>query len=194
LIPFILTLISFFKHLVGLSTLWIMVPMFLVILGIKMGIFLTLWVFFLIFLVNVIILRFILWSRNLLYTPKISFVLTINLVCFIIAFDLATSYTSFNLGVSDSIYMIMFVVVSERLISIMVSKEFSEYRRSFFHTMVIATIWFLIFSSPYIKVFLLSYPEIILALIPIDFLIWKFTWLRITEYFRFRELIKWIEE
>jgi hypothetical protein len=33
-----------------------------------------------------------------------------------------------------------------------------------------------------------------LLLIPLNFIVWKFTWLRVTEYFRFREVIKSIEE
>jgi hypothetical protein len=34
----------------------------------------------------------------------------------------------------------------------------------------------------------------ILGLIPLNFLIGKFTGLRVTEYFRFREVIKTVEE
>jgi hypothetical protein len=52
----------------------------------------------------------------------------------------------------------------------------------------------LIFSIPIIKTIILTYPELLILIIPISFLIWRFTWLRVTEYFRFKELIKSIEE
>lgn len=80
------------------------------------------------------------------------------------------------------------------MISIITSKDLLEYKESFFYTLLIGLFCYVILNINAIKVILLSYPELILLLIPINFFIGKFTGLRITEYFRFKEIIKSVEE
>ena len=80
------------------------------------------------------------------------------------------------------------------MINIITSKDLDEYKESFFYTILIPLFCYGIFQISYVKVFVLSYPEIILLLIPLNFMIGRFSWLRITEYFRFSEVIKNIEE
>jgi len=45
-----------------------------------------------------------------------------------------------------------------------------------------------------LQVFILAYPELIIICAPLSFLIGRFTGLRVTEYLRFKEIIKNIEE
>ncbi len=193
MIPFILTMISFMKHFIGISPIGITIPLFLSILFYKIGIPFTFWMIVLLFSINFFISR---WTNkyNLLYTPKISFLTTINIVCFFLALELWLRYDLFVLELTDIVYVIFFIVIAERIITIVVAKEFREYRRNLWGTILIWFFWFLLLQIPFFQVFILAYPEIIILLIPINFMIGRFTGLRVTEYLRFKEIIKNIEE
>ncbi len=193
LFPFLLTLIGFIKHFIGFSTLWIVIPSILILIFFKFW-FLTATIFFFWFIFFNIILAKIFTKYILLYTPKTSMILIINIVIFILVINMLFDYNLISLNLNNIFYMLLFIVISERIISIVLSKEFWEYKSGIFNTYFVALFIFLIFSISYLKIFLLAFPEIILVLIPINFLIWKFTGLRVTEYFRFKEVIKNMEE
>jgi hypothetical protein len=76
-----------------------------------------------------------------------------------------------TISINDITFMIFFIIVSERLINVIVSKEFSEYKGTLINTLIFSIISYLLFNLNIIKTFILSYPEIILALIPIAFII-----------------------
>lgn len=193
IIPIILTLIIFFKHFIWLSPIWIVIPLFITLLFFKLWFVVSL--FLIIFYVSLNLFLSIITDRyNLLYSPKIVFLISINIITFILFLNIWYSFWIVWLNASDILYFIIFIILSEKMINIITSKDLLEYKESFFYTLLISIICFLILSIDYIKILTLSYPEIILFLIPINFLIWKFTWLRVTEYFRFKEIINSIEE
>jgi len=57
-------------------------------------------------------------------------------------------------------------------------------------TLVLSTICYFIVSSELFRTLILSYPEIILLTVPINVALGQWGGLRITEYFRFRELLR----
>jgi hypothetical protein len=123
-----------------------------------------------------------------------AFILSINIIFFIGIINILYSLNLITLNMWDILYFIVFILLSEKMITIITSKDLWEYKESFLYTILVAMFSFWIFNITWIKVFLLSYPEVILLLIPMNFLIGKFSWLRITEYFRFKEIIKSVEE
>lgn len=193
LIPIILTIIIIFKHFIWLSPIWIVIPLFITLLFFKLGFFLTLGLIIFYVILN-LVLSVITDRYNLLYAPRMVFLITINIILFIWMINILYGLNVISLNVSDILFFIIFILLSEKMISIITSKDLWEYKESFFYTILVAIFAFGIFNITGIKVFLLSYPEVILFLIPVNFLIWKFSWLRITEYFRFKEIIKSVEE
>lgn len=192
-IPFILTLIWFFKHFIGLSPLWIIIPTIVTVLLLKIGFILGSCILLSITLLN-LLLWFTLWKYNLQYTPKMWIVTLINIFFLIIGFNILFAYNLISINTSDALFLILLIVIIERFISIVLSKELREFKWSILNTYIIGVIGFFVFQITYVNVFLLAYPEIIILLIPINLIIWKFTGLRVTEYFRFREIIKSVEE
>lgn len=193
MIPLMLTLISFLKHFIGISPIGITIPLFISILFYKIWVPFTAMILWILFLTNLIISKWI-SKYNLLYTPKISFLVTLNIVIFFLVLEYLLRYNILSLGVTDIVYVILFIVVAEKLITVIISKEFKEYKKNLFGTLLVSLIWFIVLSIPSLEVFLLAYPEVIIALAPINFLMWRFTGLRVTEYLRFKEIIKNIEE
>ncbi|MBW7954208.1 hypothetical protein H3C61_00110 [Candidatus Gracilibacteria bacterium] len=193
IIPIILIIIISFKHFIGLSPIGIIIPLFITLLFFKLGIYSTLFFIFFYVILN-IILSVITDRYNLLYAPKISFLLGINLISFILFINIISSFNLISLNFFDTLYFIIFILLSDKMINIITSKDLLEYKESFFYTLLIALFSYMILNINTIKIILLSYPEIILLTIPISFLIGKFTGLRVTEYFRFKEIIKSVEE
>ncbi len=193
IIPFLLTLISIQKHLIWLSPMWIIIPIFITILLFKIWILVSLVIISTILITNLLLSK-IINKYTLLYTPKISFITIINILTMIISINLLYSYNLLNINISDGLFIILLIVISERFITIILSKEFIEYKLNLFNTIIFALFTYFLLDLNIINTFLLAYPEIILLLIPLNFIIWRFTWLRVTEYFRFKEIIKNIEE
>lgn len=193
LIPFLFTILSFMKHFIGLSPIWIIIPISISILFIKIWL-INWWIFLLNLIIVNIILSKLLWRYNLLYTPKLSLILIINFLSFVFLINIMYSYNLLEINSSDLIYVFLLTIISERLITILLSREISSYTWSFFYTIIFSIFCFILFNFDIIKILILAYPEIIIILIPINFLIWKFTGLRLTEYFRFKEIIKSIED
>ncbi len=193
ILPAILAGISFFKHFVGFSPIGVIIPLFLTVLFFKLGYLATLVLISLYVGLNLLI-SFVTEKYNLLYTPKVGFVLTLNIIVFIMIFNLFSIFNIIPLDLWDIIYFITFIIISEKIINIILSKDILEYTTPFISTLVIASLCFVILNIDGIKLLTLAYPELILWLIPLNFLLWRFTGLRITEYFRFKEIIKSVEE
>ncbi len=193
LLPLFLTLVSFVKHMVGLSTIGSTIPVFMALLFIKLSIVFTLWILFFFLICNIIISRFI-NKYALLYTPKVACITIINLVLFMWIYQVFTYFEIIDIPLNNVVYIVLFFVIAEKLITIITSKEFREYKKSISWTVIVAFLCYILFQFDGLRVFLMAYPEWLLIFIPINFFIWRFTGLRVTEYLRFREIIKNIEE
>ncbi len=193
IIPLLLTLISFMKHFVGVSPIGIALPLFLSILFYQIGLGFTFIVLVSLFFINLWVSQWI-NKYNLLYTPKISFLMSINLIVFCIILEHVLRLGLLTLQLTDIVYMFTFIIIAERLIILVIGKEIREYRRNLLGTIFIAFLWYLMMTISSLQVILLAYPELIIFLVPINFMIGRFTWLRVTEYLRFKEVIKNIEE
>ncbi len=193
IIPLILLIIISFKHIIGFSPIWLILPLSITLIMIKL--WWELWLFLLFsFLILNFLLSFLISKLNLLYAPKMAFLVSLNIILCIIVINILQSLDLIILNFWDILFFILFIIVNERFINIIVSKDLLEYKSSFVYTVFISIVSFYLININMLKIWLLAYPEIVLIIIPLQFIIWRFTWLRVTEYFRFKEIIKSIEE
>ncbi len=193
LLPIFLTIVWVAKHFIWLSTLWSIIPVFIWLLYIKLWVVFTLGLIVFLLIVNISISK-IISKYTLLYTPKVTFITIINFLVFMWVFLIFDDMEYINIYLDDIIYIILFFVVAEKFITIIASKEFREYKKSFSGTIIVSFLCFGLFNFTTFLIFLTAYPELLLILIPFNFMLWRFTWLRITEYFRFREIVRSMEE
>lgn len=193
LLPIFLTIIGVSKHLIGISTLWSIIPVFITLLYLQIGVIFTLVLIWFLIVFNIIISKFI-SKYTLLYTPKVTFITILNLLIFMLFFQALQYFDIIQIHINNILYIILFFIVSEKLITIITSKEFREYKKSLMGTIIISLLCYSLFHFNTLLVFLTAYPEVLILLVPLNFLLGRFTWLRITEYLRFREVVKSIEE
>ena len=173
--------------------MWNILPIFIGVLMIKSWLLFTTLLIIFLFFTNVGISK-IISKYNLLYTPKISMITIINIMVFAIAFLLLSKYSPINIHMHNVLYAILFFMVAEKAITIIISKELREYSQWAVGTLMVALICFMLFHIDGVRVFLMAFPETLILLIPFNFFLGRFTGLRITEYIRFREVIKNVEE
>ena len=124
--------------------------------------------------INILISRFI-SKYTLLYTPKVSFITIINILIFMIFYNLLWFFDIVSIPIDNILYLILFFIVAEKLITIITSKEFREYKKSVTGTVIVLLLCLMIYSIEGLNVFLMAYPEILIILVPINFFLGRFT-------------------
>ena len=193
LIPFFITAVSIFKHLIWLNTLWIIIPVFLTYLMIDIGILQVISLFLILWCINICIAQY-LNRYALLYTPKISFLIVINILLYFLIWHIIEYTGIWEIPFYNLISFIFFIVIAERFLVIVTSKELLEYKSAITGTLILSISLALLSYIDILRIVLFSYPEVLIFLLPINFYLAQFTGLRFTEYLRFKEVMKEIEE
>jgi len=94
-----------------------------------------------------------------------------NLAVLMFSINLFYDYNLININISDIIFIVLFIVIAERLITLVISKEFNEYKFNLLNTIIFSLVSYFFLSISTINTVILAYPEFILALIPINFMI-----------------------
>jgi uncharacterized membrane protein len=82
------------------------------------------------------------------------------------------------------------ITLVEKFVSVQIEKGDKTALILAFETLIISIAGFYIASWDFLRTALLSYPWLILMTIPINIIIGKWTGLRVSEYIRFRNILK----
>ncbi len=206
LLPVIATIVAFMKQVVGITTFGIYTPSIItlsfLIIGMHAGL-LTLATAILVGALS----RPLLKKVRMLFIPKMAIVITIvSLTLFLIL--IASTYLGlFNAQfLSIAIFpMLILSTLVEKFVSVKTGKGLSSAFALMLSTVLVSIIAYFIVGGEInlgfttikfemVKSLVLTYPEIILLLIGIDFLLGKWSGLRVLERIRFREVLRHIEE
>jgi len=187
--PIIATIIVLIRHIIGLKTLGVYIPSILAIsflaTGLKIGL-----IFFLSILILGTLIRFVLIKLRLLYLPRIALILTFVslLTFFLVVF--ASFFNVSKLTEMAIFPMLIMIILVERFINVQIEKGFNEALILTLETLAISIFCYFLMVSREVKTFILHYPGIILIVILFNLLIGRWTGLRLTEYFRFQQILK----
>ena len=189
LLPFLATVNAFARHVVGLPSLEMLVPIAfsvaLVSTGITAGVIILITI-----LIASAFSQMILKRIRITQMPRKS--LTIMIVSIFVFVALTLSALNGILIVRQlSIFPILIMILlGEKIISVQLSRSLTETVAIVSSTIALGLIGFVLLSSQLIRENLLLYPEIILVLIPVNIMIGRYFGLRLTEIYRFAGLIK----
>lgn len=189
MIPIIATIIAFSRQVVGIKAFGLYIPTILtlafLVTGIKYGL-----VIFIAILVVATLVRIVLKFLRILYLPRMAIVLTATALAIFVMFAFG-AYTNRTGFIAISIFPILIIaILAEEFVKVQIEKGFVTAIQLAVETLIIATLCYFLVSWEAIRTFFLSYPETILLTLPLNYLLGKWTGLRLTEYFRFRKLIK----
>lgn len=190
MLPIIATFIAFLRQVGGVKAFGIYTPLivtfaFLATNGLKYGIA----IFAIVILVGMA-MRFILKPFRLLYLPRVAIMLTIVAISILIFLTIGGELRRTGLAAVSIFPILIMITIVEKFVAVQIEKGNKAAVRLAIETLLISMAGFFIASSKTLIHLLAFYPWIIFFTIPINILLGKWTGLRVSEYFRFREIMK----
>jgi len=188
-LPFVATLIAAFRQLVGIKSFGIYTPLVLTFafwaIGIKYGIA----IFLVIFLTGTAV-RYILRNFRLLYMPRMAIVLTVISLAILTLLAIGGYLNKSGLASTSILPILILITLIEKFISTQVEKGFRTAAFLSVETLIISIAGFYFITWDVFRTMVLEHPEYILLLFVFNIFLGKWTGIRLSEYLRFREVIK----
>lgn len=189
LIPFGAMVTAFLRNVVGIQTFGTFSPMLLALAFCEVTLGFGLVIFVVIFLAGWV-LRKALDALKILFIPKLSIILSATVIMVLVIM-----MVGFNLGIKKMYYVSIFplVIISwiiERFTISQLEDGTVPALKLGFSTLVTAMILYYFMNLHILRLYLFAFPELIIAMIGVLLLIGRYTGLRLTEIFRFKELTK----
>jgi len=190
MLPVIATFIALLRQVVGVKAFGVYTPLivtfaFLATNGVKYGIA----IFVTILLVGMFS-RLLLKSLRLLYLPRVAIMLTIVAIAILFMLTIGGGLRRTGLASVSIFPILIMITLVEKFVTVQIEKGDRVAFMLAAETLIISILGFYIASWPLLINFIISYPWIVILTIPMNLVIGKWTGLRITEYVRFREIIK----
>jgi hypothetical protein len=194
MLPIIATLVAFFRQVIGIKAFGIYTPSIITFAliafdpnGIKYGIA----IFASVILVGMIS-RLILKNFRLLYLPRVAITLSIVSLSILGILVLGGSQQRTGLASISIFPLLIMITLSEKFVAAQIEKGSRVAFLLAIETLIISVIGYYLVSWKALEALLLNYPWIVLLTFIINFSLGKWAGLRLTEYFRFRKILRHI--
>jgi hypothetical protein len=190
ILPIIATLIAFLRQAFGIKAFGIYTPLiitfaFLATNGLKYGV-----AIFAAVILSGMLMRFVLKPFRLLYLPRVAIMLTVVAIFILGVLTLGGDLRRTGLAAVSIFPILIMITLVEKFVTVQIEKGDRVAVILAVETLVISIIGYFIAGSFTFVQFIALYPWVVLLTLPINILLGKWTGLRISEYFRFREVIK----
>lgn len=189
ILPIIATFVAFMRQFLGIKTFGIYTPTIITLSFLATGLKYGLAIFVAILIVATLV-RLFLRRFRLLYLPRMAILLTV--VAFVIlAMFLIGVITGKTGMIGLSIFPILvLVILTEKFIAAQIEKGAFQAFILTLGTVLVSIVCYFIAEWDRFKTLILAYPELVILTLFINIFLGKWVGLRISEYFRFRELRK----
>lgn len=193
MLPIIATIIAFARQVIGIKGFGIYTPLIIsfafLATGLKYGL-----AFFIVIILVGTLMRLVVKRFRLLYLPRMAIILTAVALSILIIFLEGAYSGRAGLTAASIFAIVIMITLVEKFIASQIERGHREAIILTIETLILSTICYWVAIWPWLRDFVLIYPFlIILGTIIINILLGKWTGLRISEYARFRKLIKSIE-
>lgn len=190
MLPIIATFIAFLRQVVGIKAFGIYTPLlitfaFLATNGLKYGI-----AIFLAVILAGMAMRFVLRPFRLLYLPRVAIMLTVVALAILLMLTFGGSFKRTGLASVSIFPILIMITLVEKFVTVQIEKGNKTAVVLALETLLISIVGFYIASWQGLIKFLTAYPWIILLAFPVNLFLGKWAGLRVSEYFRFKEIIK----
>jgi hypothetical protein len=190
LLPIIATFIAFLRQVIGIKAFGIYTPLivtfaFIATNGLKYGIA----IFITVILIGML-MRFALRPFRLLYLPRVAIMLTVVAFCILVILALGGNFKRTGLASVSIFPIVIMITMVEKFVAVQIEKGNKLAVRLALETLLISIVGFFIAKFRPLTDFIIAYPWTVLFTLPINIALGKWTGLRLTEYIRFRDVIK----
>ena len=189
MIPLGTLVLSIARNVIGIPTFGIFTPILLT-LFFKETSFGFGFVFFFVVVLVGIGERYILDKFYLLAVPRLSIILTL-VIMLMIGYSLFSSDIAMISQNHLAFFPIVIVTTNIERLSIMLTEEgLANTLKTLFGTLVIAILGYLLYSIHALEMFMFTNPELLFTIIGFLILIGKYKGYRLSEFLRFRDLVR----
>lgn len=192
MLPIVATLVAFFRQVIGIKAFGIYTPSIITFAllafdpnGIKYGIA----IFASVILVGMVA-RLILKQFRLLYLPRVAITLSIVSLSILGILVLGGNHQRTGLASISIFPLLIMITLAEKFVATQIEKGSRMAFILAIETLIISVVGYYLVSFGALTTLLLNYPWIILFTFVINFSLGKWTGLRVTEYFRFRKILR----
>lgn len=191
--PVVATTIAFLRQVIGIKAFGIYTPLIITFAflatGLKYGIMI-----FLLVLAAGTIARILIRRLRLLYLPRMAIVLTIVAGVIFTLFWANERFGNNELALISIFPILIIITLVEKFVAAQIDKGFNTAVILSAETLALSTIAYFIASWAWLQSLLLHQPAWILITLAINFALGRWTGLRLTEYFKYREVLRHVED
>lgn len=189
MLPVVVTLIAFFRQVVGIKAFGIYTPAIVTFAFLAMKLKYGVAIFVAVILVGML-MRFALKQLRILYLPRVA--ITLSVIAIVILFMLTFGGSMKRTGLASvSIFPILIMItIVEKFVTTQIEKGNKVALILAIETLVISIVGYYLASWQLLLKGIVAYPWLVLFTIPINILLGKWSGLRLSEYIRFREVLK----
>jgi hypothetical protein len=189
-LPVIATVIAFLRQVVGIKAFGIYTPLlitfaFLATNGLKYGI-----AIFVSVIIIGMLMRFILKPFRLLYLPRVAIMLTVVAVLILCILTFGGNMKRTGLASVSILPILIIITLVEKFVTVQIEKGNKEAIYLAAETLILSIIGFYAANLTFLIKLIITAPWVIILTIPINIILGKWTGLRLSEYWRFKEIIK----
>ncbi|MFA7169480.1 MAG: 7TM domain-containing protein [Candidatus Paceibacterota bacterium] len=188
-LPFIATLIASFRQIIGIQSFGIYAPLVLTFAFWATDLKYGLAIFLVIFIAGTLV-RYILKQMRILYMPRMAIVLTVISLSILVLVMVGGHFRRYGLTSTSILPIVIMITLIEKFISAQVEKGIRTATLLSIETLFISIVGYYVLNWNAFQNFVLDYPYYVFGLLIFDFLLGKWSGLRLSEYLRFRDVIK----
>lgn len=190
MLPIVVTLIAFFRQVIGIKAFGIYTPAiitfaFLAMPQLRYGL-----VIFISVILMGMLMRFMLKKLRILYLPRVAIMLSIIAVAILIMLGLGGSMHRTGLASVSIFPILIMITIVEKFVATQIEKGNKVALILAAETLIISIAGYYLASWPFLIKSIVAFPWLVLFTIPVNILLGKWNGLRISEYMRFREVLK----
>lgn len=188
-IPVGITILVFLRQFIGVKTLGTFMPV-LIGIAFRETALLNGLLLFSVLIALGLALRFYLERLQLLLVPRLA-VVVIFIVMVMAGVTVALTNSNQAIGLSISLFPIVILTMTiERMSIVWEESSAGEAIKQGLGSLVVAAVTYLAMTNNHVEYWMYQFPELLLALMGLCVLMGRYTGLRLSEFWRFRELAK----
>lgn len=193
MLPIVATFITFARQVIGIRGFGIYITLIIAFAFVATQLKYGLVIFFVVVLSGTFF-RLLIKKMRILYLPRMAIILTGVTLDVFLMFFFGSYFKIKGLQLISIFPILITTLIVERFVSAQIERDFKTAVLMTIETLILAIISYFIINWSFLQQLLLNFSLFALALVLLfNYILGRWTGLRVSEYFRFRELLEYLE-